>query len=132
MTVIQIDPFSSATDMLRALEARRLSASELLELHLCRIERYNPKLNAIVTPNYHEARRLAASVDEASSQRDGNSPAPKQAQRAPPGSPKQAQRAPPGSPKPAAGYPGMPLRGLPITIKDCIYVKGLTLSLIHI
>jgi amidase len=64
MMATQIDPFSSAVVMLRALRARQISASELLDLHLRRIERYNPKLNAIVTPNYQEARRVAAGVDD--------------------------------------------------------------------
>ncbi|MHB8644163.1 MAG: hypothetical protein ACYDAR_00070, partial [Thermomicrobiales bacterium] len=35
--------------MLAALRERQLSAVELLDLHLARIERYNPTLNAIVT-----------------------------------------------------------------------------------
>jgi amidase len=96
MMATQIDPFSSAVVMLRALRARQISASELLDLHLRRIERYNPKLNAIVTPNYQEARRVAAGVDDTVAQdREGG-----------------------------RGRP--PVQGLPITIKDCIYVKGLT------
>src|SRR5665213_2418125 len=45
--------------MLRALRAREVSAVELLDLHLKRIERFNPALNAIVTPNYDQARQDA-------------------------------------------------------------------------
>ncbi|MCP4516157.1 MAG: amidase, partial [Delftia sp.] len=86
----QVDAFSSATDMLHALRQGQLSAVELLELHLRRIERHNPALNAIVTPNYDAARRAAAAADEAR----------------------------------ARGEDG-PLLGLPLTIKDCIYVQGL-------
>ena len=44
-----LDPFASATAMLAALRDRQLSAVELLDLHLARIARYNPALNAIVT-----------------------------------------------------------------------------------
>jgi len=60
MTVAQVDAFSPATEMLRALQQREIASTELLELHLRRIERYNPQLNAIVTPNYEGARRTAA------------------------------------------------------------------------
>jgi amidase len=51
--------------MLRALRERRVSAVEPLDLHLRRIERYNPALNAIVTPNYEHARDAAAAADAA-------------------------------------------------------------------
>ena len=88
-----MDTFANATDMLHALHTRQITAVELLELHLCRIERYNPRLNAIVIPNYDEARRAAAQADVA-----------------------QAQ----GEIK--------PLLGLPLTIKDCIHVKGLPVT----
>ena len=64
MMTTNVDPFSSATDMLRALCERRVSAVELLELHLARIARYNPAHTAIVTPN-DAARRDAMAADEA-------------------------------------------------------------------
>jgi amidase len=86
----QLDGFASATAMLRALRQRHISAVELLELHLQRIEHYNPLLNAIVTPNYDNARRAAAQADTAQAQDEDRR-----------------------------------LLGLPVTIKDCIYVKGL-------
>ena len=86
----QIDGFSSATEMLQALRQRQLSSVELLDLHLRRIERHNPTLNGIITPNYEDARRAASAADDAR----------------------------------ARGADG-PLLGLPVTIKDCIYVKGL-------
>ncbi len=50
--------------MLCALRERRVSAVELLELHLARIARYNLALTAIVTPN-DDARRDAVAVDGA-------------------------------------------------------------------
>ena len=83
-----LDGFSTAVAMLRAMRERRISAVELLELHLRRIERYNPTLNAIVTPNYDAARRTAALTDEIRARGEERS-----------------------------------LLGLPLTIKDCIYVK---------
>ena len=85
-----IDAFASAADMLQALRAKRISAVELLDLHLGRIERYNPPLNAIVTPNYDAAHQSAQAADEARARGEER-----------------------------------PLLGLPLTIKDCIYVKGL-------
>jgi amidase len=57
------DAFASATDMLAALGARRVSAVELLDRHRRRIERYNPRLNAIVEPDFDRARRDAETAD---------------------------------------------------------------------
>src|SRR5579885_917727 len=56
-----MNPFTSA----RALRAGEVSASELLELHLARMARYHPALNAIVTPNTGHARQQAAEADDA-------------------------------------------------------------------
>jgi len=64
MMTTNLDPFSSATDMLRALRERRVSAVELLELHQARIARYNPALTAVVTPN-DDAGRDAVAADDA-------------------------------------------------------------------
>ena len=85
-----LSAFVSATEMLRALRRREISAVELLELHLRRIERYNPQLSAIVTPNYDQARQVSRQADAAWTQGEDR-----------------------------------PLLGLPLTIKDCIYVRGL-------
>jgi amidase len=85
-----VDAFASATEMLRALRMRQVSAAELLDLHLRRVERYNPQLNAIVIPNYDDARQVAAQANAARVQGEDR-----------------------------------PLLGLPLTIKDCIYVQGL-------
>jgi amidase len=60
-----IDPFASATAMLDALRRRVVSSVELLDLHLRRIERYNPALNALVIPSFDEARAAAQAADEA-------------------------------------------------------------------
>ena len=57
-----VDPFASATAMLGALRERRVSSTELVELHLERIARYNPRLNAIVVPAT-DPRAAAASAD---------------------------------------------------------------------
>lgn len=61
----EFNPFTSATDMLAALDEGRISARELVELHIERIERHNPKINVIVTKNYDNAREKAREADEA-------------------------------------------------------------------
>lgn len=60
-----IDAFASALTMLSALQAGRVSAAELLELHTQRIARYNPQVNAIVIPNEEQAHRQAVEADAA-------------------------------------------------------------------
>src|SRR5262245_20016223 len=59
----RIDPFATATEMLAALDAGKVSAVELLELHRRRIERHNPALNAIVEPDFERARGDAEAAD---------------------------------------------------------------------
>ena len=58
-----IDPFSTATEMLAALRAKRVSSVELLDLHRRRIERYNGKLTAIVESDFDRARSAAEAAD---------------------------------------------------------------------
>jgi len=55
---------STARDMARAIRERKISARELLELHLARIAERNPQLNAIVSLDEERARAGAAAVDE--------------------------------------------------------------------
>jgi amidase len=64
-TAISIDGFSTATAMLAALRAREISSVELLELHLRRIERHNPALNAVIIKDYERARAAAIEADAA-------------------------------------------------------------------
>jgi amidase len=59
------DQFASTTAMLAALQLRHISAVELLDYHLQRIERFNPTLNAIVIPDFEQARQAAAEADAA-------------------------------------------------------------------
>ena len=60
-----VDGFTTATGMLRALRSREVSAVELLELHIRRIERYNPALNAVVIKDYDRAEAAARAADAA-------------------------------------------------------------------
>lgn len=59
------NPFASAVEMLGALQAGEVSARELVELHIKRIEKHNPAVNVIVTKNFDEAREAAMRADEA-------------------------------------------------------------------
>lgn len=70
MSTMAPNTFASAHEMLAALRARELSAQELLTLHLSQIERENPVLNAIVTPDYERAQHTAREADEARTRGD--------------------------------------------------------------
>jgi amidase len=59
-----VSPFSAAIEMLSALRAKRISAVELYELHVARIERFNPALNAIIVETFERGRREAAAADK--------------------------------------------------------------------
>jgi amidase len=58
-----VDAFTSATEMLAALRARRVSSVELLALHHRRFLRENGQLNAIVDESFEQARRAAEAAD---------------------------------------------------------------------
>ncbi len=57
--------FLTATDLGRRLRARDLSAVEVMEAHLARIEQVNPRVNAIVTLVPERAMAGARAADEA-------------------------------------------------------------------
>lgn len=58
-----IDTFATATEMLAALSNGQISAAELAELHIARIERLDPVLNAIPIRCFEAARARAAAAD---------------------------------------------------------------------
>jgi amidase len=62
---VPVDPFSSAVELAAAIRARRISASQLVELYLERISRHNPALNAICTLDAPGASRRAREADAA-------------------------------------------------------------------
>ncbi|GAB3199528.1 amidase [Nocardioides hungaricus] len=62
MTAITVD--STARDQAAAVRRREISARELLDLHLSRIEDRNPELNAIVSLDPDRARASALAADE--------------------------------------------------------------------
>ncbi len=60
------DPtFLTATEQADAIRDRQISAVELLDAHLARIEQHNPALNALVTLDTDRARARAKEADEA-------------------------------------------------------------------
>ncbi len=58
-----IDHFSTATDMLAALDAKEISSVELTELHISRIEAIDRKLLSIAVRTFDRARTVAAEAD---------------------------------------------------------------------
>jgi amidase len=57
--------FRPATELAGMLRTREISARELLDAHLARIEQHNPSLNAIVTLDASGAREAADAADAA-------------------------------------------------------------------
>ena len=60
-----VDPFASATELLAALAARRVTSSELTELYIRRIERHDGRLNAVVVRDFDRARQQSRTADQA-------------------------------------------------------------------
>ncbi|MEC4717891.1 amidase [Noviherbaspirillum sp. CPCC 100848] len=60
--------YLSAVELTEAIRAGRLSAREVMQAHLARIEQVNPKVNAIVTLHAEQALAAAAAADEAQAQ----------------------------------------------------------------
>ena len=57
--------FQSATDLVNAIKSAKIQSSELLEHFIKRMQRYNPKINAIVATDLHNARERAFAADKA-------------------------------------------------------------------
>lgn len=60
-----LSPYATATTWLQHLREGRLSAREALELHIARLDRLNPRLNAVVATDLDGARRRADEADQA-------------------------------------------------------------------
>ncbi len=66
MNLESLDPVDlSACEQVGLLDARTISARELLDAHLARIDAYNPELNAIVAMDAEVGRVRAQAVDDA-------------------------------------------------------------------
>jgi amidase len=68
---MSIDHYSTAREMASAIAAKEISARELLELHLARIEATNPAVNAVVSLDPDRAREQAAAADEVTVRGEG-------------------------------------------------------------
>ncbi len=58
-----IDPYSTATAMVQALRQREISSTELVDLHIARIEAHDSALNAIPVRTFDRARQAAKQAD---------------------------------------------------------------------
>jgi amidase len=58
-------PFRSAKQLAAAIRQRKISSLELLNLYIARVERFNPRLNAVVVTDYAGARKRAKAQDAA-------------------------------------------------------------------
>jgi amidase len=57
--------FCSAIELAKMIRDGKVSSSELLDLYLSRIEKYNPQLNAVITLDIERARQQARLADQA-------------------------------------------------------------------
>src|SRR5262245_46267809 len=64
-SMADVDPFATATALLAALRARRVSARELTDLYIRRIQHHDGRLNAVVVRDFERARRQADAADQA-------------------------------------------------------------------
>jgi amidase len=60
-----VDVFSSATALLSAIRTGGISAPELTDLYIRRIERHDGRLNAVVVRDFDRARQQARAADQA-------------------------------------------------------------------
>ena len=60
-----VPAYRTATDLLQALAARQVSARELLDAAIARIEALDPKINAVVVRDFDRARAAADAADAA-------------------------------------------------------------------
>src|SRR5437762_5581834 len=59
-----MNPFAPATELLADLRAGKVTSSDLTELYIGRIERYDTKLNAVVVRDFERAREAARTADQ--------------------------------------------------------------------
>jgi amidase len=93
--------FASARELLDRLHRRELRAADLLERFVARIEKHDPRVNAVVTRDFERAREAAHAADR---ELDGGDRS---------------------GPDPEAIGAERPLLGLPMTVKDTFEVAGL-------
>ena len=60
-----IDPFASATALLQALQRKEVSALELADMYIERIQKHDAKINVVVVRDFERARTAAREADAA-------------------------------------------------------------------
>src|SRR4051812_38618281 len=60
-----VPAYRTATDLIQALKSREISARELLDAAINRIEALDPKINAVVVRDFDRARAAADAADAA-------------------------------------------------------------------
>jgi Asp-tRNA(Asn)/Glu-tRNA(Gln) amidotransferase A subunit family amidase len=65
--------YSSLVEMANLVRTKKISPVELVEAHIVRIERVNPRLNAFVHFSFDQAREEARAAEQAQRQSKGNS-----------------------------------------------------------
>src|SRR5437667_7315950 len=59
-----MNPFASATELLADLRAGKVTSSDLTDLYIRRIEKYDSRLNAVVVRDFERARQQARDADQ--------------------------------------------------------------------
>ena len=57
--------FASATELAGRIKRKEISAAEILELYLQRVDQFNPEINAVVVDIRDQARTRALEIDAA-------------------------------------------------------------------
>jgi amidase len=65
-------PFRSAKQLASLIRKKKIGCLELLDLYLQRLERYNPKINAIIFKDVEGARKRAKQADRALAKKMGS------------------------------------------------------------
>src|SRR5690242_8532740 len=66
--------YRSARELARLIASAQISACEVVDAHIARIEAVNPKLNAVVVKRFDAARKEAVVVDQKRAARDSLPP----------------------------------------------------------
>ena len=67
---------ASATELAALIHARAVSSREVVDVHIARIERVNPLINALANARFSEARREADAIDTKLAHTDRSEPSP--------------------------------------------------------
>ncbi|MEM9621478.1 MAG: amidase [Pseudomonadota bacterium] len=63
-----VDPYASAVELAAAIKNKEVSAVELLEMYIQRVEKYDPQINAVVVRDFDRGMEAAKAADAALAQ----------------------------------------------------------------